>query len=161
MDFSSNTRWTFAASAQAGAQRNRAAKEKQNRSQERFKATAGFEPAIRVLQTPALPLGYVAAFPRGDQRDANPIKTAADCQICLSGVSLMAVAEEVESEPKADWNNGKTGCYDRLRALRRYVSLDDRRTTLRGRRRAKSALLHGLPLSPARRRAPTGAGEMV
>jgi hypothetical protein len=24
------------------------------------KATAGFEPAIRVLQTPALPLGYVA-----------------------------------------------------------------------------------------------------
>jgi hypothetical protein len=26
----------------------------------REKATAGFEPAIRVLQTPALPLGYVA-----------------------------------------------------------------------------------------------------
>ena len=32
----------------------------ENRSIERFKATAGFEPAIRVLQTPALPLGYVA-----------------------------------------------------------------------------------------------------
>ena len=37
----------------------------ENRSNERLKATAGFEPAIRVLQTPALPLGYVAAQPAG------------------------------------------------------------------------------------------------
>ncbi len=37
----------------------------ENRPLERFEATAGFEPAIRVLQTPALPLGYVAALPQG------------------------------------------------------------------------------------------------
>ena len=42
-------------------QRNGKGVKQENRSNERFEATAGFEPAIRVLQTPALPLGYVAA----------------------------------------------------------------------------------------------------
>ena len=41
-------------------------------------ATAGFEPAIRVLQTPALPLGYVAEV---CGNAANRIKMAGDCQI--------------------------------------------------------------------------------
>jgi hypothetical protein len=53
-------------------------KELLNMSNSFKKATAGFEPAIRVLQTPALPLGYVA---KACSNAANRIRGAAECQI--------------------------------------------------------------------------------
>ena len=54
-----------------------------------FEATAGFEPAVGVLQTPALPLGYVARRWASIAEVPLSVKTQAASRASLDGFRLL------------------------------------------------------------------------
>src|SRR5690606_39454707 len=70
----------------------------------RREATAGIEPAVRVLQTPALPLGYVARQKRGLTVIARPSPLERATRLELVTFSLARRRSTTELCPQVDWH---------------------------------------------------------
>ena len=132
----------------------------ENRPQERFEATAGFEPAIRVLQTPALPLGYVATLPRGNVPPIYASRGAPNCQM---------LPPDVSCTPERRIQDGSTTFPryrherpdDPLRTVRRHLSVDHRRPTERNGPAQDASPVHGLRVPVVRPGESKGAGQVV